>query len=142
MDTSATEVILTRGEILYIPSYWFHYIVSQDESIQCNTRSGSGEQGYDDIARCGFGRERDVLDKGEISRRKKATLDKLHIPDESLHGVSKKERLRHKISEINRNKIKQYDDKKKIEEENIGANARMHMKYNSAKSHEVEELFP
>jgi hypothetical protein len=25
----ATEVVVTMGEALYIPSYWFHYIVSQ-----------------------------------------------------------------------------------------------------------------
>lgn len=36
----ATEYLLSRGEVLYIPSYWFHYIVSQDASIQCNARSG------------------------------------------------------------------------------------------------------
>jgi hypothetical protein len=40
----ATEVVLTMGEVLYIPSYWFHYIVSQDASIQCNARSGSSEK--------------------------------------------------------------------------------------------------
>jgi hypothetical protein len=28
------QVVLSMGEILYLPSYWFHYIVSQDASIQ------------------------------------------------------------------------------------------------------------
>ena len=143
MDASATEVVLTRGEILYIPSYWFHYIVSQDESIQCNTRSGSGDEGYEEISKCGFGREKDIPDKEEIARRKKVTLENLHIPEESLHGVSKKERLRHKITEINKKKIKQFDDHiDHGQEKDLGANARMHMKYNTAlKSHEVEDLF-
>ena len=142
MDASATEVVLTRGEILYIPSYWFHYIVSQDESIQCNTRSGSGEEGYDEIAKCGFGRDKDTIDKGEVARRKKVTLEKLHIPDENLHGISKKERLRHKISEINKNKIKQYDNHAREEHgSDLGANARMHMKFSASKSHEVEDVF-
>ena len=27
--TRSTEVVLSMGEMLYIPSYWFHYIVSQ-----------------------------------------------------------------------------------------------------------------
>eukprot|EP01033_Poteriospumella_lacustris_P001606 gene1606-1169_t len=29
----ATEVVVSMGEMLYIPSFWFHYIVSQDASI-------------------------------------------------------------------------------------------------------------
>lgn len=36
----AVETILRAGEVLYIPSYWFHYIVSARYSIQCNARSG------------------------------------------------------------------------------------------------------
>jgi hypothetical protein len=41
LDAPATEYVLARGEVLYIPSYWFHYIVSQDASVQCNARSGA-----------------------------------------------------------------------------------------------------
>jgi Cupin-like domain len=40
LTARATEVVLSMGEVLYIPSYWFHYIVSQDASIQCNAWSG------------------------------------------------------------------------------------------------------
>ncbi|CAI5707409.1 unnamed protein product [Peronospora farinosa] len=36
----AAEVALTAGEVLYIPSLWYHHIVSIDTSIQCNLRSG------------------------------------------------------------------------------------------------------
>ena len=50
----ATEVIVREGEVLYIPSYWFHYIISLGGSIQCNTRSGNAIRGRDDIKRCGF----------------------------------------------------------------------------------------
>lgn len=53
-DSPATEVMLAMGEVLYIPSYWFHYIVSHDASIQCNTRSGNGKPGRKDIEECGF----------------------------------------------------------------------------------------
>jgi ribosomal protein L16 Arg81 hydroxylase len=49
---NATELVLSSGEILYIPSFWFHYIVSQDASIQCNARSGSSSKGSEGISKC------------------------------------------------------------------------------------------
>jgi hypothetical protein len=36
----AIDTVVYAGEVLYIPSYWFHYVVSLDYSIQCNSRSG------------------------------------------------------------------------------------------------------
>lgn len=36
----AIDTIVHEGEVLYIPSYWFHYVISLDYSIQCNARSG------------------------------------------------------------------------------------------------------
>ena len=48
------QVVLSMGEMMYIPSYWFHYIVSQDASIQCNSRSGKDHAGAMDIENCGF----------------------------------------------------------------------------------------
>lgn len=36
----ALETVLKQGEVLYIPSHWFHYIVSLQKSAQCNVRSG------------------------------------------------------------------------------------------------------
>ncbi len=36
----AVETILKAGEVLYIPSLWFHYITSLQFSAQCNSRSG------------------------------------------------------------------------------------------------------
>lgn len=50
----ATEVVLRPGEVLYIPSFWFHYIISQDASIQCNCRSGEAEDKRNAIDDCGF----------------------------------------------------------------------------------------
>lgn len=43
----ALETILADGEVLYVPSYWFHYIVSLagDMSVQCNTRHGTPDSG-------------------------------------------------------------------------------------------------
>jgi len=50
----ATEVVVSMGEILYLPSYWFHYIISQDASIQCNARSGDSLIGRNHITACGL----------------------------------------------------------------------------------------
>jgi hypothetical protein len=53
-EVDAIETVLHHGEILYIPSFWFHYIISLNYSIQCNSRSGSpkGKVGWDHIAAC------------------------------------------------------------------------------------------
>ena len=50
----AIDTVVRTGEVLYIPSYWFHYIVSLKYSIQCNSRSGTPpkQNGYDYIKRC------------------------------------------------------------------------------------------
>jgi hypothetical protein len=53
-EVDAIDTILHHGEILYIPSYWFHYIISLNYSIQCNSRSGApkGKVGWDHIVSC------------------------------------------------------------------------------------------
>ena len=67
------------GEILYIPSYWFHYIVSQDASIQCNARSGISLKGQEYIDNCGFKRKPDHnLDADKISTKKHSNFRKQH----------------------------------------------------------------
>jgi hypothetical protein len=50
----AIESVLEEGEVLYIPSYWFHYIISLEFNIQCNTRSGKAEPkyGWNEIKMC------------------------------------------------------------------------------------------
>lgn len=45
LGSRATEYVLAMGEVLYLPSHWFHYIVSQDASVQCNARSGASADG-------------------------------------------------------------------------------------------------
>lgn len=50
----ATEVVVRAGEVLYIPSYWFHYIVSTSVTAQCNTRSGNAIRGREVLKDCGF----------------------------------------------------------------------------------------
>ena len=43
-DARAIDTVVREGEVLYIPSFWIHYIISLKYSIQCNTRSGSPPQ--------------------------------------------------------------------------------------------------
>jgi len=81
---TSMEVVLEAGDVLYIPAYWFHFIVSLSVrvkgatcapeqaltgqsclslhsfppplqvNIQCNARSGTPPQGGEQIASCGF----------------------------------------------------------------------------------------
>jgi Cupin-like domain len=53
------STVLKAGEVLYIPSFWFHYITSLQKSAQCNVRSGIDREsnayfgGEDDVShRC------------------------------------------------------------------------------------------
>ena len=50
----ALETVVRAGEVLYVPSYWFHYIVSLSQSAQCNTRAGPppDRRGAETIRRC------------------------------------------------------------------------------------------
>jgi hypothetical protein len=49
------EVVLQAGDALsYLPTYWFHYIVSLELDFQCNTRSGFGEKHQRSIEQYGF----------------------------------------------------------------------------------------
>jgi len=52
----AVDTVLKAGEILYIPSHWFHYITSLQKSAQCNTRSGREFEGSKE-----WGSSEDVL---------------------------------------------------------------------------------
>lgn len=39
-EAPALETVLETGELLYIPTFWYHYIVSEGFNVQCNARSG------------------------------------------------------------------------------------------------------
>jgi len=64
----AVDTILHEGEVLYIPSYWFHYMCSLDHSIQCNTRSGPPPEGNNEhfIRECMAGGS----GEGEVAKAK------------------------------------------------------------------------
>jgi Cupin-like domain len=44
-EAQAISTVLKAGEVLYIPSHWFHYITSLQKSAQCNVRSGVDHEG-------------------------------------------------------------------------------------------------
>ena len=53
-DAQAVDTVVREGEVLYIPSYWIHYIVSLRYSAQCNSRSGAppNREGQDLVSDC------------------------------------------------------------------------------------------
>lgn len=51
---TSTEVVLQAGDVLYLPSYWFHFIISLDTNMQCNTRSGRDAKDEQTMTDCGF----------------------------------------------------------------------------------------
>ena len=50
----ANEVVLQAGDVLYLPCYWFHYIISMGTNYQCNSRSGKSDEYTKVIQQCGF----------------------------------------------------------------------------------------
>jgi hypothetical protein len=48
------EVVLQAGDVLYLPTNWFHYIISLNLNFQCNTRSGASDEYKLPINECGF----------------------------------------------------------------------------------------
>jgi len=53
-EATANEVVLTAGQVLYLPTEWFHFIVSLELNFQCNSRSGITNHFKEHIHRCGF----------------------------------------------------------------------------------------
>jgi len=53
-DANANEVVLQAGDVLYLPTYWFHHIISLDFNWQCNARSGDTDHYTRDISKCGL----------------------------------------------------------------------------------------
>lgn len=53
-DAEVNEVVLQAGDVLYLPTNWFHYIISLGLNFQCNTRSGINRNYMDAIHNCGF----------------------------------------------------------------------------------------
>eukprot|EP00980_Cylindrotheca_fusiformis_P025919 scaffold14886_cov108-Cylindrotheca_fusiformis.AAC.7 len=54
------ETVLKAGEVLFIPSHWFHYIIGLQKNAQCNVRSGVHVKGTTKQ----FGGQYDISPKG------------------------------------------------------------------------------
>ena len=52
------EVVLQAGDLMHLPTFWFHFIVSLNINYQCNSRSGESYEYEPFIERCGFGHPR------------------------------------------------------------------------------------
>jgi hypothetical protein len=51
---TVNEVVLQSGDALYLPTSWFHYIVSLNKNYQCNARSGVTTENHHFLHECGF----------------------------------------------------------------------------------------
>lgn len=54
-SATANEVVLQAGDALYLPTGWFHFIVSLNINYQCNARSGHTFENDHHISECGLG---------------------------------------------------------------------------------------
>ena len=79
-----SPLILSYGN-----SYRFHYIVSQDASIQCNTRSGNSGIGEEFIEDCGFINSRSHK-HNKIKKKDLEQLDTLNIESEKTYSRKRK----------------------------------------------------
>ena len=46
------HVRVGAGDVLYLPAYWFHFIVSLEPNAQCNARSGTPPHGEREVQAC------------------------------------------------------------------------------------------
>lgn len=53
-QAAGNEVVLQVGDVMYLPTHWFHFIVSLNLNFQCNTRSGITPTYFKPIRKCGF----------------------------------------------------------------------------------------
>jgi Cupin-like domain len=49
-----SELVVSAGQVLWLPSLYFHTIVSLDTTVQCNTRSGDPPSAAETFRECGF----------------------------------------------------------------------------------------
>ena len=48
------EVVMQAGDVLYLPTYWFHMIISLNVNYQCNSRSGVTNENHHFLKDCGM----------------------------------------------------------------------------------------
>ena len=69
----ANEVVLQAGDVLYLPSYWFHTIISLSLNYQCNARSETKSKDDHEylpyIQKCGFQNSISLLDVFQFKQK-------------------------------------------------------------------------
>jgi hypothetical protein len=53
-NVRAHEVILMPGELIYVPPFWIHYLITLGTTIQCYAHCGKSEVNHEFIRACGF----------------------------------------------------------------------------------------
>lgn len=54
-NAGAIEIVMQPGDLLYLPTFWMHFIVSLNMNAQCNSRSGVDfDKDRDNLKKCGF----------------------------------------------------------------------------------------
>ena len=53
-NAAVALAVLQPGDALYLPTAWFHYIVSLNMNYQCNAQSGSTTENAHHLRECGF----------------------------------------------------------------------------------------
>jgi ribosomal protein L16 Arg81 hydroxylase len=54
VHAQVNEVVLQAGDLMYLPTHWFHFIVSLNLNYQCNSRSGEFYEYEHFMTKCGF----------------------------------------------------------------------------------------
>ena len=54
LHAKINEVVLQAGDVLYLPTYWFHMVISLGLNYQCNARSGETFENHPHMEACGF----------------------------------------------------------------------------------------
>jgi hypothetical protein len=67
----AVDTVVHAGEMAYLPSNWFHHIISLEFNMQCVARSGHSLVGDDYIEECGFAGGMRSMGKKRPSLKKK-----------------------------------------------------------------------
>ena len=51
---SALELVMQAGDVLLLPTNWFHYIVQLETNFQCNAMQSKSESSDEIMHSCGF----------------------------------------------------------------------------------------
>ena len=88
-SAAAVEVVLEPGDVLYIPAYWGHFIVSLNTNVQCSFRGGTPPYDgvFTSIEACGFAfRATASEDVGEFAEPEDAPPPVAHALAAALNG--------------------------------------------------------